>query len=272
MGVALQGQWVGTVPIPPPGDWGPWCQQAATHRVGNAPCSAPCRNGGQLTLPNAPGGVAARTPGTCCHHPVPGPTRDSPPSQLLPMGVRASISTPHLHDKLPRVGPGHRGALSRCQDANGPDVQCCCPEIAAQDDALCRDTPMGTPKHPPPQASPSGVAAAPRPRGQWKGALCPQTGTDARWAQLRATHPLVDVHRDRLVVGGEDASVVADAAVDTLVVLQGTAGMSDSHLAAPTDRGVTPPPQGMRATTLQGMLALDISTAGHSHHLPTGAG
>ena len=144
---------------PHPTSWGPWCQQVAAHRVGNAPCSAPCGHWGAINSAKYPWRGAHRTP-----HPE--PTRDSPPSpQLLPVGAWAGVSIAHLHDELPRVGPGHGGALPRCQDPDGPDVQRRSPEIAAQDDTLCGHEPVGTPQSPPPQPPPSGPGL---PAGSWQ--------------------------------------------------------------------------------------------------------
>lgn len=175
-GVAMQWQWVPSGSCHPPG--------------GQCPMSSSLQEWGAINSAKYPraGGAAHRTP-------HPGPTHDSPPSQLFPVGVRASIPVPHLHDKLPCIGPGHRGALSCCEDPNGPDVQCHRPEIASQDDALCRDTSMGTTKHssawaphqlpafqqghgsPQPQGSMAGRAMSPKwvrmPAGHNPGPLTP---------------------------------------------------------------------------------------------------
>lgn len=51
-----------------------------------------------------------------------------------------------------------------------------------------------------------------------------------RGMQPSATHPLVDIHRHRLIVDGEDAGIATDAAVDALVMLQGMVSMSAARL------------------------------------------
>lgn len=48
--------------------------------------------------------------------------------------------------------------------------------------------------------------------------------------QPSATHSLIDIHRDRLIVDGEDAGIVTDTAVDTLVMLQNMVSMSVAWL------------------------------------------
>ena len=163
---------------PHPTSWGPRTlvpEQAATHQVGIAVCPAPCRHGGQLTLPN--------------WTPHPGPSCVScRRSHVLPVGARASIPVPHLHDKLPRICPSHCGALSRRQDPDGPDVQCRCPEIAAQDNTLRRDSPMGIPNHPPPWVLPSapslpaGLRQLPAPGVNGGSTMFPQ------WVQMPTGH------------------------------------------------------------------------------------